>query len=140
MPRASADYYKALPERLGDSLSAEQLQRVEELGLLADKDDQGVLLQVHTTYMMIDMRPGVLGSSRRCILTCAFLCVVQVFTRPVGDRPTLFLEIIQRVGCDKAPSGAPVPQKPGCGGFGKGNFSELFKQCERYEKLLFGDA
>jgi hypothetical protein len=75
MPRASADYYKALPERLGDSLSAEQLQRVEELGLLADKDDQGVLLQVHTTYMMIDMRPGVLGSSRRCILTCAFLCV-----------------------------------------------------------------
>lgn len=25
----------------------------------------------------------------------------QIFTRPIGDRPTLFLEIIQRVGCTR---------------------------------------
>lgn len=27
-------------------------------------------------------------------------------------------------------------QKGGCGGFGKGNFSELFKSIEEYEKTL----
>jgi len=39
-------YYRALPERLEGALTQQQLQQVEELGLLADKDDQGVLLQV----------------------------------------------------------------------------------------------
>lgn len=29
-------------------------------------------------------------------------------------------------------------QKGGCGGFGKGNFSELFKSIEEYEKTLDG--
>ena len=29
-----------------------------------------------------------------------------------------------------------VSQKGGCGGFGKGNFSELFKSIEEYEKTL----
>lgn len=29
-----------------------------------------------------------------------------------------------------------VFQKGGCGGFGKGNFSELFKSIEEYEKTL----
>ena len=42
-------------------------REVEELGILADRDDQGVLL--------------------------------QIFTKPLGDRPTVFIEIIQRVGC-----------------------------------------
>ena len=63
MDRQPDSYYNELPSRLGDSLSAEQYQKVQELGILADKDDQGVLL--------------------------------QIFTKPVGDRPTLFLEIIQ---------------------------------------------
>ena len=63
MDRQPDSYYDNLPERLGDSLSAAQYAKVKELGLLADKDDQGVLL--------------------------------QIFTKPVGDRPTLFLEIIQ---------------------------------------------
>lgn len=63
MDRQPESYYDALPLRLGDSLTAEQYSRVRELGILADKDDQGVLL--------------------------------QIFTKPVGDRPTLFLEIIQ---------------------------------------------
>ena len=63
MDRQPDSYYDRLPDRLGDSLSSEQYAKVKELGLLADKDDQGVLL--------------------------------QIFTKPVGDRPTLFLEIIQ---------------------------------------------
>eukprot|EP00605_Chrysophyceae_sp_TOSAG23-4_P002592 GSChrysophyteH1.ASY1.ANO1.2862.1 assembled CDS len=57
----------------------------------ADRDDQGILL--------------------------------QVFTKPLGDRPTVFCEIIQRIGS-------------GCGGFGKGNFSELFKSIEEFEKTI----
>lgn len=99
------EYYNSLPERIGDSLTPEQYKLVDELGLLVDKDDQGVLL--------------------------------QVFTKPVGDRPTLFLEIIQRVGCmyKDEETGAQV-QKGGCGGFGKGNFRALFKSIEDYEKTL----
>ena len=66
---------------------------------------------------------------------------------PAGDRPTVFFEIIQRVGC--MPSGAKAgegqadvngpacePQAAGCGGFGKGNFGELFKRIEDYERTL----
>lgn len=59
--------------------------------------------------------------------------LLQIFTKPVGDRPTFFFEIIQRVGC----STTGREQKPGCGGFGKGNFRELFKQIEDYEEELF---
>ena len=66
--------------------------------------------------------------------------LLQVFTKPVGDRPTLFLEIIQRIGCEysvKPPDGEEViEQAGGCGGFGKGNFSELFKSIEDYERTL----
>ena len=29
-----------------------------------------------------------------------------------------------------------LEQVPGCGGFGKGNFSELFKRIEDYERTL----
>jgi 4-hydroxyphenylpyruvate dioxygenase len=98
-------YYRDLPKRLGDALTPEQYRMVEELGLLADKDDQGVLL--------------------------------QVFTRPVGDRPTLFLEIIQRIGCEEEDPDTGRPrQRGGCGGFGKGNFRALFESIERYEESL----
>lgn len=45
--------------------------------------------------------------------------LLQIFTKPVEDRPTLFFEIIQREGCD---------------GFGKGNFRELFAAIEREQK------
>lgn len=95
MPAQPPAYYKNLPSRIGeDALTSEQMRQVEELGLLVDKDDQGIL--------------------------------IQIFTKPVGDRPTLFLEIIQRVGCDT----------PGCGGFGKGNFKDLFKSIEDFEESL----
>jgi 4-hydroxyphenylpyruvate dioxygenase len=102
---ASDGYYRHLKEKIGDALTDEQYAVVEELGLLVDKDDQGVL--------------------------------IQVFTKPVGDRPTLFLEIIQRVGCMRTKQNTEeLEQAAGCGGFGKGNFSELFKSIEAYEKTL----
>ena len=42
--------------------------------------------------------------------------MLQIFTRPVEDRPTLFFEIIQRKGSRS---------------FGKGNFKALFEAIER---------
>jgi len=42
--------------------------------------------------------------------------LLQIFTKPVQDRPTLFLEIIQRRGCES---------------FGKGNFKALFVSIEQ---------
>ncbi|KAG6607983.1 4-hydroxyphenylpyruvate dioxygenase [Cucurbita argyrosperma subsp. argyrosperma] len=62
--------------------------------------------------------------------------LLQIFTKPVGDRPTIFIEIIQRVGCMMKNEEGKEYQKGGCGGFGKGNFSELFKSIEEYEKTL----
>jgi 4-hydroxyphenylpyruvate dioxygenase len=46
--------------------------------------------------------------------------LLQIFTKPVGDRPTLFYEIIQRKGAR---------------GFGKGNFKALFESIEREQDL-----
>ncbi|XVE72338.1 hypothetical protein DITRI_Ditri11bG0031700 [Diplodiscus trichospermus] len=62
--------------------------------------------------------------------------LLQIFTKPVGDRPTIFIEIIQRIGCMLTDEQGKQYQKGGCGGFGKGNFSELFKSIEEYEKKL----
>jgi 4-hydroxyphenylpyruvate dioxygenase len=42
--------------------------------------------------------------------------LLQIFTKPVEDRPTLFFEIIQRKGAKS---------------FGKGNFRALFEAIER---------
>jgi 4-hydroxyphenylpyruvate dioxygenase len=75
-------YYDRVWDRVGHV--AEDQQDIRRLKLLADRDEQGYLL--------------------------------QTFTRPVEDRPTLFYEIIQRRGCE---------------GFGKGNFKALFEAIER---------
>lgn len=45
--------------------------------------------------------------------------MLQIFTKPVQDRPTLFYEIIQRKGSK---------------GFGKGNFKALFESIEREQQ------
>lgn len=45
--------------------------------------------------------------------------LLQIFTRPVEDRPTLFFEIIQRMGAK---------------GFGAGNFKALFESIEREQE------
>jgi len=42
--------------------------------------------------------------------------LLQIFTKPVEDRPTLFFEVIQRMGAK---------------GFGAGNFKALFESIER---------
>lgn len=44
--------------------------------------------------------------------------------------------MIQRIGCMEKDESGQEYQKGGCGGFGKGNFSELFKSIEEYEKSL----
>ena len=46
--------------------------------------------------------------------------LLQIFTRPVLDRPTMFFEIIQRKGAQS---------------FGKGNFKALFEAIEREQEL-----
>lgn len=80
--RVPRTYYEMLPQRVG-SIS-EDLDDLEELGILVDRDEEGYLL--------------------------------QIFTKPVADRPTLFFEIIQRCGARS---------------FGKGNFKALFEAIER---------
>jgi len=46
--------------------------------------------------------------------------ILQIFTKPIQDRPTLFYEIIQRKGSNS---------------FGKGNFRALFESIEREQEL-----
>lgn len=74
-------YYQTIWDRVGDI--REDPRRVQDLRLLADRDDQGYLL--------------------------------QIFTKPLQDRPTLFFEIICRRGSQS---------------FGKGNFKALFESLE----------
>ena len=46
--------------------------------------------------------------------------LLQIFSKPVEDRPTLFFEIIQRKGAKS---------------FGKGNFKALFESIEREQAI-----
>ncbi len=46
--------------------------------------------------------------------------LLQVFTAPLGDRPTIFFEIIERHGAR---------------GFGEGNFKALFEAIEREQAM-----
>jgi 4-hydroxyphenylpyruvate dioxygenase len=74
-------YYETLAERVGDV--GVPMDTLEELGIEADRDEEGYLL--------------------------------QIFTRPIQDRPTFFFEIIERHGSR---------------GFGVGNFKALFEAIE----------
>jgi len=53
--------------------------------------------------------------------------LLQIFTKPLFDRPTVFIEIIERI-CKGV-----VIDRPGCGGFGKGNFRALFESIEKLQ-------
>ena len=46
--------------------------------------------------------------------------LLQIFTKPTGDRPTVFFEVIERHGAR---------------GFGDGNFKALFEAIEREQEL-----
>ncbi|MEP6468834.1 MAG: 4-hydroxyphenylpyruvate dioxygenase [Chloroflexota bacterium] len=78
-------YYESLPDRVGDV--GVPMDVLEELGIEADRDEEGYLL--------------------------------QIFTKPVQDRPTFFFEIIERHGSR---------------GFGVGNFKALFEAIEREQE------
>jgi 4-hydroxyphenylpyruvate dioxygenase len=80
--RIPSTYYEDLEARVGKI--NEPVDKLAELGILADRDDEGYLL--------------------------------QIFTQPVEDRPTLFFEVIERHGSH---------------GFGEGNFKSLFEAIER---------
>jgi 4-hydroxyphenylpyruvate dioxygenase len=75
-------YYDELGSWVGDTRVP--TAELRELGILADRDEDGYLL--------------------------------QIFTQPVTDRPTVFFELIERHGSQ---------------GFGKGNFKALFEAIER---------
>ena len=86
LPPPPQSYYDMIPERLGEHMDMmkEDINKLKELSILVDADEEGYLL--------------------------------QIFTKPVQDRPTLFFEIIQRMGAQ---------------GFGAGNFKALFESIER---------
>ncbi len=80
--RVPDTYYGYMRERVGDV--GEDWEKLQDLGILLDKDEDGYLL--------------------------------QIFTAPVQDRPTLFFEVIERHGSR---------------GFGIGNFKALFISIEQ---------
>ena len=84
--RVPGTYYDELQGRVGRI--DEPIDRLRQLGILVDRDDEG--------YM------------------------IQIFTKRVEDRATLFFEIIQRKGSRS---------------FGKVNFKALFEAIEREQAL-----
>jgi 4-hydroxyphenylpyruvate dioxygenase len=80
----------------------------------------------HTYYTELEGRVGKIDEPLRELEDLGVLVdrddegyMLQIFTRPVEDRPTLFFEIIQRKGSRS---------------FGKGNFKALFEAIEREQQ------
>ena len=80
----------------------------------------------HTYYTELQQRVGVIDEPVDELEEMGILVdrdnegyMLQIFTRPVEDRPTLFFEIIQRKGSRS---------------FGKGNFKALFEAIEREQQ------
>ena len=90
--------------------------------------EQGIdFLRVpHTYYTELQQRVGTIDEPLEELESLGILVdrddegyMLQIFTRPVEDRPTLFFEIIQRKGSRS---------------FGKGNFKALFEAIEREQQ------
>jgi 4-hydroxyphenylpyruvate dioxygenase len=79
-------YYEDVKARIPEI--ADKIDSLQRNGILADKDEDGYLL--------------------------------QIFTKPVQDRPTVFYEVIERHGAK---------------GFGAGNFKALFEAIEREQAV-----
>lgn len=80
-------------------------------------DEIPARLGVHMDIMKEDLK--VLQSLSIMIDADEEGYLLQIFTKPVEDRPTLFFEIIQRMGAK---------------GFGAGNFKALFESIEREQE------
>jgi 4-hydroxyphenylpyruvate dioxygenase len=80
-------------------------------------DEIPARLGVHMDVMKEDLK--VLQSLAIMIDADEEGYLLQIFTKPVEDRPTLFFEIIQRMGAK---------------GFGAGNFKALFESIEREQE------
>lgn len=96
---------------------------------VTDLRDRGVeFLQVPTSYYDdLQARVGKIDEDITPLKELGILVdrddegyLLQIFTKPVEDRPTLFFEIIQRKGAKS---------------FGKGNFKALFEAIEREQEL-----
>ena len=94
------------------------------LGTVRKLKDRGVeFLRVPDTYYeLLPSRVGKIKESMDAIRELGILVdrddegyLLQIFSRPIQDRPTMFVEIIQRHGAR---------------GFGKGNFKALFESIE----------
>ena len=80
----------------------------------------------HSYYQQLQARTGIIEEPVEELEKLGILVdrddegyMLQIFTRPVEDRPTLFFEIIQRKGSRS---------------FGKGNFKALFEAIEREQE------
>jgi 4-hydroxyphenylpyruvate dioxygenase len=91
--------------------------------------DRGVeFLSVPTTYYRdLQQRVGTIDEDVESLAALGILVdrdpdgyLLQIFTKPVEDRPTVFYEIIQRKGAKS---------------FGAGNFKALFEAIEREQEL-----
>lgn len=82
-----------------------------------------------TYYDMLKERAPEVTEDIKDLKEAGILCdntegtgyLLQLFTKPIGDRPTFFYEIIQR--------------KDGAEGFGQGNFQSLFESIEKDQML-----
>ena len=75
-----------------------------------------------TYYEMLPDRVGSIKEDMKAIHDLGILVdrddegyLLQIFSKPIQDRPTMFIEVIQRHGAQ---------------GFGKGNFKALFESIE----------
>ncbi|HEY2981069.1 MAG TPA: 4-hydroxyphenylpyruvate dioxygenase [Anaerolineales bacterium] len=94
------------------------------LGTVKDLKSRGVeFLRVPDTYYeMLPDRVGKIKEDLKAVHELGVLVdrddegyLLQIFSRPIQDRPTMFIEVIQRHGAR---------------GFGKGNFKALFESIE----------
>jgi 4-hydroxyphenylpyruvate dioxygenase len=91
------------------------------------KNDVSFLRVPRSYYDLLSQRVGTIKEDIDALADLGILVdrddegyMLQIFTKPVADRPTLFFEVIQRRGSKS---------------FGKGNFKALFEAIEREQEV-----
>src|SRR5262245_41653442 len=99
---------------------------IETVGAMYD-NDVSFLRVPRSYYDMLTQRVGTIKEDIDTLADLGILVdrddegyMLQIFTKPVADRPTLFFEVIQRRGSKS---------------FGKGNFKTLFEAIERQQDV-----